>query len=327
MQTTAFLGAAHIHTPDFVNRIKARTDIAVKYVYDHNAKRAAANADNLGAAVAGIDTILADPEVTSAIICSETRHHPELVTKAAAAGKHLFVEKPLGITGESASAMAQAIKNAGVVFQTGFFSRGAAHNQFIRQEVLAGHLGRVTRMRYTQCHQGSLGGWFDTQWRWIADATEAGGGAYADLGAHALDIILWVLGPVSGLAVKFSASIAGATGRYGDIDEYGAGLVTFENGAIGIMEASWVDPKLRAPIEVHGTKGEIIVKDGQVYYYSELVEGADGGVWSDLPAALPHAFENFFDRLEGKDVPLISVEEAAEETRVMHELYKAAGLG
>ncbi|HEX9995863.1 MAG TPA: Gfo/Idh/MocA family oxidoreductase [Abditibacterium sp.] len=328
MQITAFLGVAHIHTPGFVSTIKKREDVSCKYVYDHDAARAAKNAEQLGATVADVDTILGDAEVTSIVICSETRHHVELATRAAAAGKHIFIEKPLAITGDDAKTIADAIEKAGVTFQTGFFQRGNAAMRFLKQEIEAGNLGTITRMRHTNCHQGALGGWFDTDWRWIADKNEAGGGGLADLGAHSLDIILWCLQPTCGKAVKFACTIGNATGRYGDlsqIDEWGSGLITFESGAIANVEGSWIDPKYSAPVEVHGTKGQILVHDGKVFYFSELVEGANGGEWTQLPESGAHAFDLFWDKLAGQDVPLVSIQEAAEESRVMHELYLAAG--
>jgi predicted dehydrogenase len=219
------------------------------------------------------------------------------------------------------------VQNAGVVFQTGFFQRSSPQARFLKQEIEAGHLGTITRMRHSNCHQGSLGGWFDTEWRWIADRSQAGGGGFADLGAHSLDIILWCLRPACGPVRKVAASIDHATARYGDIDEYGAGLITFESGAVAILEASWVDPRLRSPIELFGTQGQIQIVDGRVLYYSEHVAGADGGEWTALPDELPHAFDLFFDKLEGQDVPLISVAEAAEESRVMAALYEAAQAG
>jgi len=327
MQITAFLGVAHIHPPGFVKTINSRADVECKYVYDHDAERAQKSADDLGAQVAGLAAILADSAVTSVVICSETRHHVELATRAAEAGKHLFIEKPLAISGEDAQIIADAVEKAGVTFQTGFFSRGTAANQFIKREIEAGHLGTVTRMRYTNCHQGALAGWFDTQWRWIADKNEAGGGGFADLGAHALDIVLWTMSKTCGKATKFAATLGNATGKYGDlsqIDEWGAGLVTFENGAVAVVEAGWVDPKYSAPVEVHGTQGQILVQGGQILYFSQHVEGADGGEWTDLPTQLPHAFALFWDKLGGQDVPLVPIQEAREESRVMHELYRAA---
>ncbi len=327
MQITAFLGVAHIHTPGFIKMIGARDDVRCKYVYDHDAQRAQKRADELGASVADIETILADAEVTSVVICSETRLHTELVERAAKAGKHLFVEKPLATTDADATRMAHAIEKAGVVFQTGFFMRSGPVNKFIKAQVEAGHLGTVTRMRYTNCHGGALGGWFDDEWRWIADKTEAGGGGFADLGAHALDIVLWCLSPTCGPVVKSCATLGNATGRYGDlsqIDEWGAGLITFESGAVGIIEAGWVDPKYSAPIEVHGTEGQILIHDGKLFFYSEHVEGADGSEWTDLPAKSPHAFELFWNKLEGADVALVSAQEAAQESRVMAQMYSAA---
>lgn len=324
MQITAFLGAAHIHTPGFISAIQKRDDVRCKYVFDHDGERAQMGADKLEAQVADLDTILGDPEVTSVVICSETRHHLDLATRAAKAGKALFVEKPLAISREDADAIEAAVKEAGVEFQTGFFMRGDAANRFIKQEIEAGHLGTVTRMRYTNCHQGALAGWFDTQWRWTADKAEAGGGGYADLGAHALDIVLWCLVPTCGEVVKTCATLGSATHRYGDIDEWGAGLITFASGAVAIVEASWVDPKYSAPVEVHGTQGQILVHDGKVFYYSEHVEGADGGEWTTLPDGGPHAFAAFWDKLEGKAEPLVSIEEAARESRVMADLYASA---
>ena len=328
MQTTAFLGVAHIHTPGFINTINKRDDVSCKYVYDHDAARAQKAAEKLGAQVADIATILSDVAVTSVVICSETNAHVELVTRAAQAGKNIFAEKPLAVSIEAADQMAAAIEKAGVVFQTGFFMRSEATNRFIRAEVQAGHLGTITRMRFTNCHQGALAGWFDDEWRWFADKKLAGGGGFADLGAHALDIVLWCLVPECGEVVKTCATLGNATGRYGDlsqIDEWGAGMITFENGAVGIIEAGWVDPKYSAPVEVHGTEGQILVHDGKVFYFSKNVPGADGGEWTNLPAGGAHAFELFWDKLQGRDVPLVSVEEAARESRVMAQLYAAAG--
>ena len=86
--------------------------------------------------------------------------------------------------------MADAIKAAGVTFQTGFFMRSGATSQFIKREVQAGHLGKITRARLSNGHQAALEGWFDTEWRWLTDAKLAGGGALLDLGAHVLDQII-----------------------------------------------------------------------------------------------------------------------------------------
>ena len=80
---------------------------------------------------------------------------------AAAAGKHMFVEKPLGMGAVDAYRMAEAIEKAGVLFQTGYFMRGNPIHLFLREQIAAGSFGKITRIRHSNCHAGSLGGWFD----------------------------------------------------------------------------------------------------------------------------------------------------------------------
>jgi predicted dehydrogenase len=332
MQTTAFLGTAHIHTPNFIQRLNAREDVRVKAVYDHNAQRGEKDAAALSSTyVVDTDAILNDAEITSVVVCSETVHHRDLVVRAANAGKHVFVEKPLAASAEDAAAIHDAVQKAGVVFQTGFFMRSQPAMQFLKREIAAGNLGKITRMRFTNCHQGALGGWFDTDWHWIVEKELAGGGGFADLGAHALDIVLWTLqgasGGPCGEVQRVAGFIGAQHGRYENIDEYGCGLIQFSSGAIAEIEASWVDPKLHAPVEVNGTQGQMQILGDKILYYSEKVEGADGGEWKgELPVAAPHAFELFWDKLEGKELPvgLVTVDEAAEESRVMAEMYRAA---
>jgi predicted dehydrogenase len=329
--TTAFLGVAHIHAPDFVRRINARSgDITVKAVYDHDKIRGEARTAELPGSVFVADplTIIDDPSIDSVIICTETNLHKDLVIKSAKAGKNIFCEKPIGISASDAKAMADAVRAAGVVFQTGFMQRGGSGNQFIRREVMAGNLGKITRARYSNCHQAALDGWFDTDWRWMADKNAAGGGAFLDMGAHVLDLVIYTLVPSEGEIVRVAASLGNRGGRYGtEIDEYGTGLLTFKSGASVVIEASWVDPALRSATEVFGTEGQIQIKDGEVYYYSKKVEGADGKTpVKDLPAAAPHAFELFWEKLLGNELPvgLVSIDEAELGAVTMEKLYKSA---
>ena len=128
---------------------------------------------------------------------------------------------------------------------------------------------------------------------------------------------------------RVAGSLGNRGGRYGtEIDEYGAGLLTFASGAIAELEASWVDPALHSPTEVFGTEGQIQVKDGGLYYFSKHVDGADGKTpVTDLPPGAPHAFDLFWDALLGSPlaVPLVTVEEAALGSVLMERLYNAAG--
>jgi predicted dehydrogenase len=82
----ALVGGAHIHTPNFVKRIQARTDVSVAYVWDHQPARAERWAAELGAApVTDLAQIWDDAAIPAVIVCSETDRHRDLVLPAAAA--------------------------------------------------------------------------------------------------------------------------------------------------------------------------------------------------------------------------------------------------
>src|SRR5262249_52620195 len=160
-------------------RINGRTDTKVKYTWDHDTERAKKNAEAVKAeAVTDLNKIMSDSEIDAVIICSETNRHQALVEQAAAAKKHMFVEKPLGLGAADSFKMAQAIDEAGVLFQTGYFMRGEPIHRFLREQIHAGSFGKITRIRHTNCHAGSLKGWFDTDWRWMADPSQSGVGGY-----------------------------------------------------------------------------------------------------------------------------------------------------
>ena len=131
--------------------------------------------------------------------------------------------------------MAEAIEKAKLLFTTGYFMRTDPKHMFLKEQVAKGAFGTVTRIRGSNCHSGSLGGWFDTEWRWMADPKQAGVGAFGDLGTHSLDIMMWIIGDV----VNATAEIATVTARYGkETDETGEGLMTFQSGTIGTLAAN-----------------------------------------------------------------------------------------
>jgi predicted dehydrogenase len=323
MVDLALVGCAHIHTPGFLKMIKKRADVQVKSVWDHDAARGQANADELGARYFGdVRTILDDPQIGGVVICSETNRHEELVSGATQAKKHLFVEKPLGMGARDAYAMADAIERSGVRFQTGYFMRSWGPVHFVRDHLAKGSFGKLTRARYSVCHQGALDGWFDKQWRWMADPQQAGVGAFGDLGTHGLDVLIWLLGEVD----RVTATIADGTARYPKCDELGEGTIVFKSGVIATLAASWDDWSNPMPMMVSGTDAYASILNDKLYFKSPKVPGADGKspVPDDqVPKGWPHAFDLFLDAMLGKDVPLVGAREAAYRSAVMEAMYEA----
>ncbi len=330
MPTLALIGCAHIHTPGFVRAIQARPGMSVKHVWDPTPARAAKRAADLAAAVVPDPAAAyADPAVTAVIVCSETDRHAALVMPAVRAGKpFLFVEKPLGFAAADAAEMAAAIAAAKLTFQTGYFRRGDAKHVFLKQQVDAGAFGKITRVRGSNCHGGALGGWFDAKpndpaddWRWMADPTLAGCGAFGDLGTHMLDILIWLCGDVTAATAQLDVG----TNRYAGTDETGEGLLRFKSGAIGTLAAAWTDVADPVSLVISGTDGYAYVHGDHLHFQSKHVKGSDLKTpWTDLPPAQPAGFEAFLDAVEGKPATLVTPAEAAYRSRVMAALYAGA---
>src|SRR5690242_2771197 len=320
----ALVGGAHIHTPGFIDLVKKRNDVRVKSVWDHDSARAQQRAKDLNAEVVDdVSKILSDPEVQAVVIYSETNRHHDLVLAAAKAGKHMFVEKPLGITAKESVAMAQAIESANLLFTTGYFMRTDPKHLFLKDEIAKGHFGKITRARGSNCHNGSLGGWFDTEWRWMADPKIAGIGGFGDLGTHKLDILMWLLGDVD----QVTADTKVVTGRYGpDCDESGEGLIQFKNGTVATLAAGWVDVADPVQLLISGTEAHAFILNDRLYYKNKKVEGADAvDPFTKLPAAPPAPMHQFVNAVAGqKDQPLVTPREAAARVSVMEAMYQAA---
>src|SRR5436190_787236 len=321
--TIALVGGAHIHTPGFIDLVKKRKDVTVKAVWDHDGARAQKRAGELGSKpVNDVAQIWSDPEISAVVIFSETNRHHDLVLAGAKAHKHMFVEKPLGITAKESSAMADAIEKAGLLFTTGYFMRTDAKHIFLKQEVAKGNFGKITRVRGSNCHAGSLGGWFDTEYRWMADPKISGVGAFGDLGTHKLDILMWLFGDVE----EVTAEVRNVKGKYDGCDESGEGLIRFKNGIMGTLAAGWVDVEDPIQLLISGTEGHAIVQDNHLYYRSKKVPGSDSKEpLLNLPPAAHPPLTQFLDAVAGaKDQRLVKPGEAAARVKVMEAMYRGA---
>jgi len=331
MVQIGFVGVGHIHTPGFIDAIKKRGEaIKVKSVWDHQAVRAQKRAGDLAAAVVkNPQAIFDDPDIQAVAICSETNRHEKLVLAGAKAKKHLFVEKPLGVAARDGWAMAKAIEEVGVMFQTGYGQRGWPINLFLKEQIAKGSFGKITRVRGSNCHSGAIGQWFNekpadpaSSWRWMADPKLAGVGGFGDLGTHSLDILLWLFGEVTQVTGQLDNGLA----TYPGCDETGEAMLRFKSGVIGTLAAGWDDVANPVTLLISGTEGHAVVVNGQLFFQSKHVEGADGKQpWTALPPSVPAAFAAFLDAISGvAGIPLVTAHEAAYCSAVMEAIYKGA---
>jgi len=308
--------------------LSARPDAKVKAVYDHDRARAEVCARALGAAVVDDPaTILKDPDIRGVFVLSETNRHEADVLATSRAKKSVFVEKPLGLGAKDAFKMARSLEKTGVLFMTGYRTRSEGIFNFLREHIRAGSFGKVTRIRYITCHGSGLNGGFAPEHEWMTDPRQAGGGAFLDLGTHALDSLLWLMGePV----VEATAVTGGALSSPSPVrgEEFGEGLLRFAGGAIGSLAASRIDIDQPVRCVISGTKGHAHVVSGRLFFKSQVVAGADGQTpWTDLPTDRPLVFDIFVDALSDRSRNgFITAREAANVCAVQEAMATGARL-
>ncbi len=179
-------------------------------------------------------------------ICLPTDLHLDAALKAIAAGKAVFMEKPIAGTIEDGAKMVKAADDAKVPFMPGqvvrFFADFSAGNKLVRE----GAVGKpaAARMRRGGLAPSGSGGWFMDHKR--------SGGVLVDLAIHDFDWLRWTLGEVKHL---YSRSTAAKTQQG---PEYALTTLTFDSGAIGHVESTWMDPSgFRVTYEIAGSEGLI----------------------------------------------------------------------
>lgn len=299
--TLAMVGCAHCHVPWIAGVLKARTDARVKAVYDHKPSRAQTIAQALDCpVVSDPQAIWDDPEIDGVFICSETDRHKKDILSAVKAHKPVFVEKPLGIGLKDALVSGRALHSEKILFMTGYRTRSEGIFIFLRDQISKGSFGKVTRIRYINCHSGALDGGFEPRHQWMYDSRQAGGGVFLDLGTHALDSLLWLMGEEVVSATSAVGEIMSLPGKI-NCDDFGEGLIRFKGGALGSLAAGWVDVDQPVRCVISGTEGHAHVTAGKLYFKSTRIPGADGkNPWTSIPPDRPLVFDLFIDALQGK---------------------------
>ena len=190
-----------------------------------------------------LDELLDDPDVEAVLIATSHQTHRPLIEAAAAAGKHIFVEKPLTNTVSDGAAAVAAAEAAGVLLQVGFQRRRTPAKRRIKAMIEAGELGDIETVI---AHQSIPNGYKmpDEAWRW--DPEQSPLGSMTSLGVHKIDTMHYLVGPIRRV---FALT---RPGRTRPIDEATVLALEFESGALGTLTTSFFTPVVNE-IEVFGT--------------------------------------------------------------------------
>jgi predicted dehydrogenase len=218
--------------------------------------------------------IAGDPRVQAVSITAPNFLHREIGVAMAEAGKHIWIEKPVGLGTADARAVAEAVAKAGVQGTVGFNYRNAPAVEAARELIASGALGRITHVRirlfsdYAAHPEGAL--------TWRYEQQRGGHGVLGDLASHGVDLARFLLGDIASLTADTAVFIperarpTGATagharatgGELGPVEneDYVSCLLRFASGARGVLEACRVSvgEQNNYGFEVHGTEGAVL---------------------------------------------------------------------
>lgn len=192
--------------------------------------------------------LLARPEIDLVVVGVPNDLHCQVALDAAAAGKHVVIEKPLCLNLMEADRMIAACRAAKVKLMYAEELCFAPKYVRLKQLLDAGALGRPTLLKQSEKHDGPHAAHF-----W--DVKRSGGGVTMDMGCHAIEFFRWMLGrpKISSVYAHMSTQVHGdkTTGEDNAIL-----ILEFENGVIGMAEESWTKlGGMDDRAEVYGSKG------------------------------------------------------------------------
>ncbi len=197
-----------------------------------------------GRAYASLNEMLADPACDAVFISTPNDQHRAQTEAAAAAGKHVLVEKPMALSEADCQAMIAACEAAGVTLGLGFQRRLHPVAREVKRLIEAGDLGEIVMMQAT--FHTAYAPW--TNWR--ADPAQAGADILAAVGVHLYDLLCWFdPSPVADVAAIVDRDPGNG------LDQTISASLRFESGA---MAATSITRRARAQhngVWVYGTKG------------------------------------------------------------------------
>lgn len=239
--------AVHIHLPLLR---AAGLDVTVFASRSRSSAEAARDAWTSGTVVDRWEDAVTRDDVDAVVVATPNAQHRDVAVAAAAAGKHVLVEKPLARTTAEADEMIAAANDHGVVLVPSQNTRFMAPFVAAHDVVAAGRLGDVTGLRAAFGHGGPQA--WAPHATWFFDKDIAGGGCLIDLGVHVIDLVRHVTGDD---IVEVGALL---NGDAGGVETDAQLLVRLARGAIGTVHASWLSrPGPDHQLTIVGTHGTL----------------------------------------------------------------------
>ncbi|KAF1028696.1 MAG: Myo-inositol 2-dehydrogenase [Burkholderia plantarii] len=268
----AVFGAGRIGRIHAAN-LARQPGVRLKYVVDVDAAAAASLAAEHGARAADIDGALGDASIGATVIGSSTDTHADLIVRSAAAGKHVFCEKPVDLALDRARECERAVAGAGVVCMIGFQRRFDPTFEAVKSRLVAGEIGTPEMLVVTSRDPGAP----------PVSYIQRSGGIFKDMLIHDFDIFRWILDDEADTlhatgSVLTDPAIAGA----GDVDSAAVTIRTKQGRLCQINTSRRAAYGYDQRFEVLGSAG--MLQAGNVRP-TEVTAYGTRAVATDLPEA------------------------------------------
>jgi predicted dehydrogenase len=203
------------------------------------------------AAAPSYEAILEDRTIEAVINTTPNDAHLETTRAAAAAGKHVFLDKPIANTVSEGRAVSEACRKAGVVLALGYQRRRESQFRWVRRQIDAGAFGRLVNAE-ANISRDRLGKIDLNSWRYTAAGMP--GGVMLQIGIHYADVLEYFLGPVKAVNGRFARLVLP-----GDNPDVASMILEHENGALSTLNASYASASEYYMMNVYG-------KEASAYY-------------------------------------------------------------
>lgn len=275
---TGFMGKAHVFGYTSANKVfDLPYDVVLHTIADvsEEAARNAARQFDFLRYSNDWKAVVTDPVIDVISITAPNALHKEMALLAIEHGKHVYCEKPLAPIYTDALEMAEAAELKGVKTQVGFNYLCNPMLTLAKKMISDGEIGDIRGYRGIHCE----GYMVDPNEPFSFRHDEAGGGALADIGSHAIATAEFLLGPISSVLgdcvtyVKERRHPKSGEMIPVKVDDIGRSFVRFANGASGSIEGNWVATgrTMQHDFEVFGSKGAIAFSQenfNELHYYS-----------------------------------------------------------
>lgn len=226
--------------------------LKIRSCYTRSEEKRGAFAKKYGCiAAASYEEILADKSIDAIINTTPNNVHLETTRQAAAAGKHVFLDKPIANTLAEGRAITQACRAAGVVLALGYQRRRESQFRWIKQQIEAGVFGRLVNAE-ANISRDRLGKIDLTSWRYQAAGMP--GGVMLQIGVHYIDVLEYLIGPIKSVSGQLAQLVLP-----GDNPDVASLILEHENGALSTVNASYASASENYVMNIYG-------KEASAYY-------------------------------------------------------------